>query len=210
MLRTKEITTYQFSELSEDAKEKAREWYREVSAHDDWWEFVYEDFTTIAGLLGISLTTKSVKLMNGKTRLEPAIYFDLGRGRNVDYSGMWSWPKDPITAIAGHAPQDDVLMDVATRLNTARTKFIMRFGEAEGSLSATIAKAKVDEFDTGDMDYDEVPQELLDEVEEAIDDLGPWLLRQLEQEWEYRNSDVCVDENIEANEYEFDEDGDRI
>ncbi len=36
-------TVYQFPELSDAAKEKARSWYRELGPHDDWWDAVYED-----------------------------------------------------------------------------------------------------------------------------------------------------------------------
>ena len=36
-------TVYQFPELSDAAKEKARSWYRELGAHDDWWDAVYDE-----------------------------------------------------------------------------------------------------------------------------------------------------------------------
>ena len=48
-------TVYQFPELSDAAKEKARSWYRELGPHDDWWEAVYEDFERICQILGIHL-----------------------------------------------------------------------------------------------------------------------------------------------------------
>lgn len=36
-------TVYQFDELSDPAKEKAREWWREASVYDEWWDGVYMD-----------------------------------------------------------------------------------------------------------------------------------------------------------------------
>lgn len=44
-MRTETITRtlYQFDELNDDAKENAREWWRECAAYDDWWEYIYED-----------------------------------------------------------------------------------------------------------------------------------------------------------------------
>ena len=37
-------TVYQFPELSDAAKEKARSWYRELGPHDDWrWTSSPED-----------------------------------------------------------------------------------------------------------------------------------------------------------------------
>lgn len=42
---SKEIKTkvYEFDELSDEAKEKAREWLRDCIQHDYWWESTYED-----------------------------------------------------------------------------------------------------------------------------------------------------------------------
>jgi hypothetical protein len=73
-------TVYQFPELSDVAKEKARSWYRELGPHDDWWDAVYEDFERICEILGIRLKTTPVRLMGGGTRAKPCIWF----------SGFWS------------------------------------------------------------------------------------------------------------------------
>lgn len=48
-----QIKVYEFSELSEDAKEKAREWFREGYSFETWWEGVYED----AANIGIKITS---------------------------------------------------------------------------------------------------------------------------------------------------------
>lgn len=54
---------------------------------------------------------------------------------------------------------------------------------------------------------------MTDEDTEAVTDLlrdvANWGERLLTGEYEYRNSDECVTENIRANEYEFTEDGNR-
>jgi hypothetical protein len=46
-MRTIEIKLYQFDELTEEAKEKAREWFRDGYLHEDWWESTYEDAKNI-------------------------------------------------------------------------------------------------------------------------------------------------------------------
>lgn len=43
MVTTKTISLYTFDELSDKAKEKARDWFREACAYDEWWESTYED-----------------------------------------------------------------------------------------------------------------------------------------------------------------------
>ncbi|PIV84826.1 MAG: antitoxin of toxin-antitoxin stability system, partial [Nitrospirae bacterium CG17_big_fil_post_rev_8_21_14_2_50_50_9] len=42
-MRTVETRIYQFDELSDKAKGKARDWYRESIADWDWWDFLYDD-----------------------------------------------------------------------------------------------------------------------------------------------------------------------
>ena len=42
MSKTITTTVYEFHELSDKAKEKARDWYRKASSNDEWWECVYE------------------------------------------------------------------------------------------------------------------------------------------------------------------------
>lgn len=42
-MRIKTINIYQFDELNEDAKERAREWWRAAAGSDEWWDGVYMD-----------------------------------------------------------------------------------------------------------------------------------------------------------------------
>ncbi|TQM89759.1 hypothetical protein [Roseinatronobacter monicus] len=62
------MTVYQFSELSDAAKEKARDWWRAGGMDYDWWDSVYDDFGRICEILGVDLKTRDIKLMNGRTR----------------------------------------------------------------------------------------------------------------------------------------------
>jgi hypothetical protein len=58
-----ETKVFEFYELSEDAKEKAREWYREGALDYEWWDSVYEDAENI----GLKITS-----------------FDLDRNRHAE------------------------------------------------------------------------------------------------------------------------------
>src|SRR4051794_24426167 len=75
--RTIEQTVYQFDELSDAAKEKAREWYRECIDSNDF-DCEVDEFVTIAEAIGIDFDTHEVKLMSGRTRREPNIYWSVG------------------------------------------------------------------------------------------------------------------------------------
>lgn len=51
-MRTITKTVYTFDELSDDAKDRARDWYREGAPDYDWWEDVYYD----AEQIGLRIT----------------------------------------------------------------------------------------------------------------------------------------------------------
>ena len=70
-----ETTVYRLDELSDAAKEKARAWYREGGFDYDWFESVYDDFESIAEILGLRLKTRGVRLCGGGTRQKPCIWF---------------------------------------------------------------------------------------------------------------------------------------
>ena len=62
---------------------------------------------------------------------------------------------------------------------------------------------------TNDLDGEELSIELSKEFLELMRDFAEWIYRGLEQEYDWRQSDECVDESMESNEYEFTEDGER-
>ena len=95
-----ETTVYRFHELSDDAKDKAREWYRADSCFWDyeWYDFIFDDFERICEILGIDLETHFVPLYGGGTRRNPNIYFT-GFGSRSDgacFEGRWQYqPRQP-------------------------------------------------------------------------------------------------------------------
>ena len=52
-MKTISTEVFTFDELSDDAKEKARDWYREHALEYDWYESVYED----AAQVGLKITS---------------------------------------------------------------------------------------------------------------------------------------------------------
>ena len=55
--------------------------------------------------------------------------------------------------------------------------------------------------------YREISLETEEAVIDGLRSLADWFYRQLEQAWEYENSDENVDETIRINEYDFTADG---
>lgn len=54
-MRTIEIKVYQFNELNKQAKEKAREWYRNGALDYNWWGCVYDEFKEQAEDVGFGI-----------------------------------------------------------------------------------------------------------------------------------------------------------
>ena len=117
-------TVYQFPELSDAAKEKARSWYRELGPHDDWWDAVYEDFERVGDILGIRLKTTPVRLMGGGTRAKPCIWFSgfWSQGDGACFESYWSHAKGAAARIRDYAPTDATLHGIADRLQAIQRR----------------------------------------------------------------------------------------
>lgn len=60
-MRTKTIKLYQFDELSDEAKEKARDWYREVGFDYEWYDSTYEDAARVGLVIkGFDLYSRTI------------------------------------------------------------------------------------------------------------------------------------------------------
>lgn len=69
MSRTKQITLYSFSELSESAKERARDRYRQHYLDYEWWESTYED----AARIGLKIKSFDVDRGDVKAELTESV-----------------------------------------------------------------------------------------------------------------------------------------
>lgn len=205
-----EITVFRFDELSGDARDRARAWYRDGGFDYDWFDFVYEDFQRIAEILGISFKTRSVRLYGGGTRQEPLIWFTgfWSQGDGAAFEGYYSYRKGGATAIRAYAPRDaelhriaDVLQEVQRRNFYQLTAEATHRGRYYHEYSMAVAVTR-DSPVWQDMTAD--AEEI---VTDALRDLARWLYRQLEREYDYLTSDEAVDESITANAYTFTEAG---
>ena len=213
MPRIVETVVYTIEELPDEAKEKARAWYRQDGLHDEWYDFVYEDFQTICRILGVSLRTSPVRLMGGGTRDRPHIYFSCSssQGDGASFEGVWSHARDARKAIRAHAPRDEELHRIADALqNVQRRNFfqvhatVRQSGRHCHEYSMAIGVER--DSPTGQPPTDGAE----DIVIEALRDLARWLFRQLRSEYEHQTSDDAVDEILRANEATFTADGRRF
>lgn len=206
-------TVYQFPELSDAAKAKARSWYREAAVTDDWWDAVYDDFERICDILGISLKTRPVRLMGGGTRQKPCVWFSgfSSQGDGASFEATVRHAKGSAREIRSYAPKDETLHSIADRLQgTQRQNFdqltadVTHRGRYYHEYCMTIDVMR-------DSPTGQAPVEGSEEtVVETLHDLARWLYRQLEAEFDHLTSDEAVEEGITINGFTFTDAGRRF
>ena len=213
MPRIIETTVYTIDELSDEAKENARRWYRRQGLYDEWYDFVYEDFGTICRILGVTLATTPVQLYGGGIRDKPRIMFSgfANQGDGACFEGWWSHARGSRKAIRAHAPKDEGLHRIAdVLLETAKRNFYQ--------LNATVRHrgrycheyCMAIEVERDSPTWQPPTDGAEDTVIEALRDLARWLYRQLRSEYEHQTSDEVVDEALDANAFSFTAEGTRF
>ena len=192
---------FKFDELSEKAQETAIERYREGNLDYEWWDFVYEDATTIAGLMGIEIDK---------------IYFSgfSSQGDGACFEGSYSYQKGGVKAVKDHAPLDKKLHQIAQDLQDIQKKcFYGLYASVKQSghysheyctdINVSERRTLRDGYETDD--YASIADD--EAIVEALRDFMRWIYKQLEAEYDYLQSDEVIKETIEANDYDFTAEG---
>lgn len=197
-MKTKTVNLYPFDELSDKAKENARQWWREAGLDYDWWDSTEEEARQIAALMGLEVD----KLM---------FRGFWSQGDGASFTGRYSYAKGSVKAVKDYAPQDADLHWIAESLQAIQRKNFY-------GLSANVTRGYDSNFycheNTMDIQVetragDWANDEAQWAVSKAFKDFARWYYRQLKAEYDYLNSDEAVDESIRVNEYTFTESGKR-
>lgn len=217
---------FQFDELSDRAKEAAREWYRQASCHDEWWDSVYDDALQMAEILGIEVDYRYHDGRRGRPGWkEPKIWFSgfSFQGDGACWEGRYRYAAGALKKLQDEAPafyKDEAgakqpipsnieLHRIAKALQDVQRRHFYKLearsthrGHYNHSGCMSIEVQDIDDpyRDLGDAE---------DDIKEALRDFADWIYRRLEDEYNWLNSDEQVDESIRCNEYTFDEDGNR-
>jgi hypothetical protein len=229
MPRQQTITLYQFDELADSAKDKARYWFREASCGDNYFaEHLTDKFVELLGALGFDISTR-----RGTT--DKAIYWDTNPA-HASFEGSWT-----ASRVNADGALDKLLKDrpasyrdpkshrrkvcegnVPTHtIAQAFRELAKQFPESEGIASShrdwQRAEFQPNNYDAAAGTYSGTEWERIeDEAKEACETFGR-LVKELSaqfaadilKEWDYQFYGEGCDESIRANEYEFYEDGKR-
>ena len=213
MPRIVEVPVYEIGELSDTAKEKARTWYREHCMDFDWYDFVFEDFQTICGLLGIELAARPIQLMGGGTRDEPKIYFRgfWSQGDGASFEGVYGYAAGAARKLRDHAPKDTELHTIADALQDVQKRNFYQLVAGirqQGRYCHEFTMSVEVERDSDN--YQNVTADAEDTLTENFRSLARWLYSQLESEYRSLITDQAIDENMAANCWTFTEAGVRF
>lgn len=188
-----EVTTYSFAELSDDAKEKAIEKFRDTNVdYNDWYEFVYDDAKTAGSLLGIEIER---------------IYFSgfWSQGDGAMFEGRYEYCKGALKAIKDEYPTDTELHSIAENLQKIQRRYFYGL-DIRTEHRGHYYHENTMHVTTFDRDGREIE---IDAMDDTLRDFCRWIYNRLETEYEHLTSNEVVKETIEANEYEFMENGEQ-
>ena len=206
-MRTVEIKILKFNELSDKAKEAARQWWIKCETEDSTSdEDVYEDASTIAELFGLDIKTRRVPLMGGGHRYDPAIFYSgfWSQGAGACFEGTYEYKKGAYAAVKAHAPEDKELHEIVRQLQMAQAKNFYQVActtKHSGHYYHSGCMSVEPEHGSNSVVNDE------DAFIQALREFADWIYKRLEDAWDYTVSDEHVDESMESNDYEFTEDG---
>ena len=194
------IDVYTYEELSDYAKEKARDWYRRGAADDSFWS---------EHLLGdeVPAVLKACGYVGAK------IYYSgfSSQGDGACFVGTWYSSDFDATKLADYVHGKE-LGPIITRLaeftktNPGSSASLTHRWHYYDEMSVSIDWEPSDDEDCENSCADDAAETFTD----ISRDLMRWLYSSLEAEYEYQNSDEQVADNIIINGYEFDAEGDRI
>ena len=199
-------TVYTFDELSNEAKERARDWWR--TGYDDFdHEYIYDDAATVANIFGFDICQTRKTLMNGSSRYKPTIYWSgfYGQGDGACFEGTYAYKKGAVAAIKKYAPKDDDLHSIAVALQEMQAPFFYKLtGRVKQRGHYNHERSMECSLDYPDNYSRALPE---DDFADICADFAHWIYKRLEEEHEYQMSDECIDDALVANEYEFTEEG---
>ena len=205
-----ETTVYEYEELSDKAKEKARDWYRELAFSDSSdWDTTIEDAVQMGEILGISFKRREVEYMSGRKGSEPCVYFSgfWCQGDGASFEGSYSYAKGALKKIKAEVPLDSDLHQIAAELQEIQRRYKWQL-TAWITTSGGYSHSTSMDVDT-EADVMDVSVEDQNAVRRLMRRFADWIYEQLKAEYEYQTSDEVIAENIIANEYFFTADGKR-
>lgn len=207
MPKKREIEVYEFNELSDEAKKRAIEHYRPHAwiSHDSGW--LSDQFKMDLETLG--LPNEDVRWSLGYSQGDGVAFYGLIDLKAYLAAPMTAYGKEGRTGAKSWSPRGGV---------SEKRKFLPLVGKVDLTLKKD--NPHYDHWNSmglyEDVNEDLSPAEdallnkLMEFVNKHIKDVSKEMEKIGYSEIEYQTSDEAIGDFLQANEFEFDEDGDRI
>jgi hypothetical protein len=194
-MRTIETNIYKYNELSNKAKEKAREWYLSVD-HNNGSECIIDDAKEIASIIGIEIDK---------------IYYTgfSNQGDGACFTGYYKYSEGGLKALKEHAAIDKELYRIGQALQDIQNKNFYGLSckiEHKGNYYHENTMC-IEGTDSNIPLSDESYNEAEENISKALKDFARWVYSNLEKQNDYNNLESTIEENIICNDYEFTSEG---
>lgn len=199
MPTTKKITCYTFAELSEEAKTRVRDRYRENYPDYDWWDWTYDRAKEVGSLIGIDIDDISFSGF-------------WSQGDGASFTGKYSYEKGSKQAIRAEAPTDTGLHNIADRLAEVQHKHFYK-------LTATITRPAGRYYHENSVDIDveidgdpyrNIRRSAENAIQECLREFMRWIYKRLEAEYDYLTSDEKIDQCLSEGDTEYEANGEEV
>lgn len=203
---TEEKTEFKFSELSDKAKQTARDaWrYSPHYLHDNWWDSAYDKAVEVAKMLGITIeeNERPTRIPGVSTR-EIGISFSgfYSQGDGACFIGEFTGKTTAHAEVVAYAPEDEDLIDIARELTALAIaqRFLTPNDAADFTISTSGNYSHSGTMSIAPMSHLEWEDDEEDTYLRLMRAFADWIYEMLEAEHDYLMSDDVVDDDIEAN-----------
>lgn len=210
-MQTVNITLYQFSELEQEARQKALDKDRYINVeYFDWYEFTFDDFCTICETIGITIDSNKIGFSG---------FYAQGDGSTFDATvniiafikavsnSAWKQYAPDLELAISYPPVSSRIINLIENgtidcaLSTKRT----RYNNLQVDTDFNYSYNRCDNYNRIDSQL-----ELLEKwAEHSLKAINRYLYQSLQEQYETLTGDTAVRETIESNEYVFTADGKR-
>jgi hypothetical protein len=217
---TVEKVNHKFAELDEQAKGRARSWYRDGQLDYEWWDSIYDDAIRMAAAIGIDI---GYSVRPGGHR-EYNIWFSgfSSQGDGACWEGRYRYKKGALKALKAEAPASyknpatGYLVEVPSNQELHRIAKALQEVQRRHFYKLVATSVHSGRYNHSgcmsvDVEHDEERYRDVGGAEEEVTtllrDFADWIYNRLEEEHDWLTSDEQVEESLAANDYTFDVDG---
>ena len=193
-----EIKTFKFEELAEQSQQIAIEQYRDSDHLDyEWFDYSKSDFHSILELIGF-------------TNIDSGFSGFCCQGDGANFTADYSYKSGCLKSIKQHTPIDSELHSIVQGIVSHMKDYGYKL-----ECHITRFNARYEHSNTMSFDWNMQSGESVNwkndfaenEINQLFRDLADWYYAQLENEYNHLNSDSCIAELLESNEYDYLESG---